>query len=164
MATAAIRALADAITRMEGYAPGTRAWRNNNPGNLRDYKKTNGQWAIWPTLPHDDKGFPQFATPEAGRAALERDLGLKVGRGMTLEQIIYAWAPPSDGNNTAQYLANVVAWTKMPAGAVPGAGGAPGGLPGSPVFYPGDESGMIDNTMVVAVAIAVAAVAWMMFS
>lgn len=118
-----IDSLKYAIARMEGYldAAGNvigrgRSGVNNNPGNLRDVWLTNqNRWWIWPSLPHDDQGFPRFPTPEAGWAALERDLQLKINKGMSLDQLISAWAPPHE-NDTAGYLANVAAWTGIPTG------------------------------------------------
>lgn len=109
-----IEKLANAIARMEGYtAKKGRGWTNKNPGNLRDVKLPGGRWWIWPALPHDDKGFPMFRTDEDGWAALRRDLGLKIDKGMTLEQLINAWAPPVE-NRTDVYLENVAAWTGLP--------------------------------------------------
>jgi hypothetical protein len=129
----ALESLAQAIARQESnYGTAGRAAVNNNPGNLRDYRKPDGSWAIWPALAHDDAGFPRFASMDAGWAALRRDLALKAARGMTLEQIIYAWAPPKE-NNTAAYLQDVVAWTgltpaaRITAGTPAPAGGAPSG-------------------------------------
>lgn len=89
---------------MEGFYPGTRAWRNNNPGNLRDYQNEAGRWMIWPELRHDSAGFPQFDSAAEGWQAMYRDLRLKISRGLNLEQLISAWAPPGDGNDTAGYV------------------------------------------------------------
>lgn len=95
-----ITAIAKAIATMEGFfTSGTRAARNNNPGNLRD---PNGR--IWPELPRDSGGFVIFPSASAGWAALERDLGIKAARGWSISQIISAWAPASDGNNTSAYI------------------------------------------------------------
>ncbi len=100
--------LAAAIQRQEGYAPGTVAYRNNNPGNLWD-----GTSSIWPNLPHDANGFVIFPDYATGQAALENDLSIKVNRGMDLTALITMYAPPAD-NNTAAYIANVSAWTGLP--------------------------------------------------
>ena len=68
---------------------GARPLRNNNPGALMP----NGQLA-------------QFATPEAGLAALDSNLKNYAMRGVnTLAGVISNWAPPG-GNNTAAYIAD----------------------------------------------------------
>jgi hypothetical protein len=113
--TSLVERLGNAIAQMEGFYPGTRAWRNNNPGNLRDYRKDSGQWAIWPELPHDSAGFPQFPSATEGWNAMYRDLGLKIARGLNLEQLISAWAPPSDGNDTASYVRFVAGRLGIPS-------------------------------------------------
>jgi hypothetical protein len=50
-----------AIEQYEGYKPGTRAYRNKNPGNLRH----------WPTQDGTEGGFAKFNTYEKGFAALK---------------------------------------------------------------------------------------------
>jgi hypothetical protein len=102
-----IQSLADAVTRMEGYFPGTRAYRNKNPGNIRG-------GSIYPQYPVDDQGFTVFPTAEAGRAALERDMQAKVNQGLTLQSLVYKYAPPTDNNDSAQYVANMATWTGLP--------------------------------------------------
>lgn len=147
-----IAKLADAVQRMEGYYPGTRAYKNHNPGNIWDGLSAGKVRRIWPNIPIDDKGFLIFPNYGEGRAALERDLRIKVGRGMTLTQLIHMYAPPNE-NNTARYVANVAQWTGLPVdvalisldgsgapslppvvvagpGAPPEAPAAPGGDPG----------------------------------
>lgn len=117
MDTNLIPRLADAMQRMEGYKPGTRAWRNNNPGNIWDGLTSGKVRRIWPNLPIDDKGFIIYPSPQAGRAALENDLRIKVSRGMTLEALISMFAPPHE-NNTAAYIRNVSTWSGIPTGVV----------------------------------------------
>lgn len=102
-----ISAIADAIDRMEG--PGA---PRNNPGNLR----------TWGSLPTQG-GFAVFPDIGAGRAALERQVELNIGRGLTLEQFfggkpgVYAgYAPGADSNDPARYAANVSQWTGIPLG------------------------------------------------
>lgn len=98
-----VERLADAIAQMEGYYPGSRAWRNNNPGNLRDFKNDSGRWIIWPDLEHDSAGFPKFESAADGWEAMYKDLRIKINRGWNLEQLISVWAPPSE-NDTASYV------------------------------------------------------------
>ncbi len=101
--------LADAIDRQEGPD------QNNNPGNIWDgldpaHGKTK---RIWPELPIDGRGFVIYPTPSAGRAALEHDLSIKIGRGMDLRALLTQYAPPSQ-NDTETYIRNVSTWTGIP--------------------------------------------------
>jgi hypothetical protein len=91
-----------AIEKQEGYTPGTLAYRNNNPGNL----KFVGQ----PGATMGEGGYAKFPDYASGVEAVKRQLGIDAGRGLTLGQEINKWAPPNE-NNTAQYLANVSAST-----------------------------------------------------
>lgn len=69
--------------------------RNNNPGNLR--------W--WPGAERVD-GFAKFKTAEEGLSKMAANLLTYGRRGHnTLESIISKWAPSSDGNNVAAYVA-----------------------------------------------------------
>jgi hypothetical protein len=66
----------------------------NNPGNMR---------------PVGGSGFQQFATPEEGIAAADKNLkvyGEKHGIN-TLRGVISRWAPPSDNNDTESYINTV---------------------------------------------------------
>ena len=108
-----VKDLADAIQRMEGYKPGTRAWGNNNPGNIWDGLAEGKKKRIWPNIPIDDKGFLKYADYATGRAALEKDLALKISRGMTLTSLINMYAPPVE-NDTLRYIKLVSTWTGLP--------------------------------------------------
>lgn len=110
-----ITTLADAMQRKEGFFPGSRAYRNNNPGNLWDGIGKGKTARIWPNLPIDDLGFVIYPDYAAGRAALERQLALDISRGLTLENLIAKYAPNSE-NDTSKYLADVAAWTGLPMG------------------------------------------------
>lgn len=96
--------IAESIARMEGfYKSGTLAARNNNPGNLRS-------WGSNPVV----NGFAQFATPEAGWAALKRQVQLVIDRGLTLKEFfggkagVYpGYAPAADANDPNGYAAFV---------------------------------------------------------
>lgn len=99
--------LAEAIARFEGFGkPGSLATRNNNPGNIRS----------WGSLPTRD-GYVVFPTPEAGWAALERQVGLNVARGLTMEEFfagkpgVYGgYAPAADANDPGNYARTVAGW------------------------------------------------------
>lgn len=104
-----VPSLAQAIAQMEGYnTPGTLAARNNNPGNLRSgpgQVGTSGGFAV----------FPDDAT---GWAALDNQIQVNAGRGLTLNEFfagkpgVYAgYAPSADSNDPARYAAFVASQT-----------------------------------------------------
>lgn len=103
--------LVGAIATFEGYfREGSIAQRNNNPGNLR----------TWGSLPTRD-GYAVFPTPEAGWAALNRQVELNVSRGLTLRECfggkpgVYAgYAPGRDANQPGQYAAYVAGQVGIP--------------------------------------------------
>ena len=74
--------------------------RNNNPGNLR----LAGQRGAT----EGEGNFARFETPEAGMAAMRRQIELDTQeRGMNLTEFLNKYAPPSDGNDTNKYVAAV---------------------------------------------------------
>ena len=107
MSVCRIEALADAIMQHEGWFPGSRSYSNRNPGNLR-----------WSSVPHtmDWVGFCVFDGLINGYDALIADLTGKclghtvtgLGPDSTLRDLIYVWAPPSDGNDTVLYVERVL--------------------------------------------------------
>lgn len=90
-------------------------FKNRNPLNLRPGRdKWQGQAG---TMKHPSAGaFIVFKTIEDGlRAAAITLVNYKWVYGAdTLEKIIAIWAPPSDNNHTAAYIAAVVAETGIP--------------------------------------------------
>lgn len=78
---------------------GTRAWRNNNPGNIEYGPFAKAQGAIG-----TDGRFAVFPTYEAGRAAKASLLWESKGyRGLTIRQAINRYAPPFE-NDTGAYV------------------------------------------------------------
>jgi hypothetical protein len=82
---------------------------NNNPGDIKYADQLNAVEA--------PGGFCRFGTPAEGVVGLFRQLWLQVAEGQTVRQVIEQWAPPSE-NNSAQYLADVLMWTGLPADKV----------------------------------------------
>ncbi len=76
---------------------GTRAWRNNNPGNIRmsDFAKRVG--AIG-----EAGGFAVFPDKETGMYAIEALLRTNTYQNLTVAGAISRYAPPSE-NNTSAY-------------------------------------------------------------
>lgn len=88
--------LASAIATSEGYfVLGSLPRRNNNPGDLRA--------APWLENPRIINHFVQFQSPAQGISGLYHQIALDVARGVSLRQLIFKWAPPSE-NNTDNYL------------------------------------------------------------
>lgn len=104
-------ALAIAMQKFEGFIAqrgpksGSRSWRNNNPGNLRDSgltrrfaEKIEDGYAI----------FPDYYT---GLFTMLLDLQAKsmgrtstgLGPTSTIKQLITTWAPPHDNNDPDAY-------------------------------------------------------------
>lgn len=83
----------------------SRAYRNNNPGNL----VYNGQELA---VGKDDKGYAQFANENDGWQALYNQIELDKGRGISLEKFIYKYAPPQN-NNTQLYINKVLKGTGL---------------------------------------------------
>jgi hypothetical protein len=106
--------LADAIERQEGYAPGTRAYRNNNPGNIWDGLGNGKVRRIWPQYPIDDAGFLMLPSYSTGRALMESQISIKIGRGETLTQLLNEWDSGDPASTRATYVSNVAGWTGLP--------------------------------------------------
>lgn len=108
--------LAQAIQKVEGYYPpgtvvggtsfpnGSVAYRNNNPGNLNYVGQAGATGA-------DANGYAIFPDYATGYNALVNQIQLDANKGMTLQQLIYSWAPPTGDprgtNNTTAYLQSV---------------------------------------------------------
>ncbi|MDE5615897.1 MAG: hypothetical protein K2I81_03645 [Alphaproteobacteria bacterium] len=81
---------------------GTRAWRNNNPGNIRPGKFTNSAGGIGQA-----NNYAVFPDEQTGMDAIIKLLKTNSYQSKTLAGAISAWAPPSDGNNTSAYQRSV---------------------------------------------------------
>ena len=95
--------LAEVLARREGfYVAGSIPQVRNNPIDLRHSPHS--------THPADDPdGIGYIDTIEHGWADAERQLMLYASRGLTVEQMIAEFAPPTDGNDTSEYLQFVCA-------------------------------------------------------
>ncbi|SDO51780.1 hypothetical protein SAMN05216360_12527 [Methylobacterium phyllostachyos] len=83
---------------------GSRSWRNNNPGNLKDgpFARAHGAVGV------DDKGFARFPSYDAGRKAQESLLfdDPRYKR-LSIKDAIAKYAPAGDGNDPTGYAAQV---------------------------------------------------------
>lgn len=119
-------ALLDAMQKHEGYYPGSRSYRNNNPGNIEygDFAKAHGATG-------SDGRFAIFPDYQSGRNAQEKLLFESPGyKDLTLGQAINRWAPGSENNVPAYLAAMDKALGGSGAGGYrgPGGGGTAGGL------------------------------------
>ena len=95
-----------AVTGVGVYVA-TRGFRNNNPGNLRNFGIPYVGF-----IGEDADGYSIFDTLENGIRAMGKDLLAKIGRGLnTVEKIITVYAPAADNNPTEGYIAKVSEWT-----------------------------------------------------
>lgn len=88
--------LAVRIAKIEGF-PHKLPGRLHNPGSLVYARQREAVLG--------ERGFARFSDDEAGWRALERDLDLKIGRGMGLREIAYARCGP--GDDPERYLAKL---------------------------------------------------------
>jgi hypothetical protein len=74
-------------------------FKNNNPGNIRWNPKIKG------VIGKSEKGFAIFSNKYAGLNAMENLLKGYLKKGFnTIEKILYRYAPPSDNNQTENYI------------------------------------------------------------
>lgn len=97
-----VSALASAIQQVEGYYPGSLAYRNNNPGNLRP-----GSLAVGAT--GQSGGYATFPDYQTGWNALLGLIQSPMYWNLTLTQFFAQYAPSADNNNPAAYAATVAA-------------------------------------------------------
>ncbi|MBQ5700462.1 MAG: hypothetical protein IIV74_04175 [Alphaproteobacteria bacterium] len=86
---------------------GTRAWRNNNPGNIRPGKFSRSIGGIGSA-----GGFAVFPDEQTGMLAIKKLLLTNSYKNLTVAGAISRWAPPSE-NNTAGYQRQVARLTGL---------------------------------------------------
>ena len=90
--------LAYAISLEEGFnIPSSIPLRRNNPGDLRHSPHSSHEG-----IGKDDVG--KIDTLQHGWEDLDHQLSLYAKRGLTLEEMVAIYAPPSDHNDTRGYL------------------------------------------------------------
>jgi hypothetical protein len=116
-----IEALMLAMAEHEGWSPetpqtakgGTVAYRNHNPGNLRSSPFAHSTKDGFAVFRSDFVGFMAFHWDLMQKARGNTVTGLN--KNSTLRDLIFVWAPPSDNNNSEQYLEAVMKKTGFPA-------------------------------------------------
>jgi hypothetical protein len=88
---------------------GTRAWRNNNPGNIRAGRFANRTGAIG-----EAGGFAIFPDEARGRRAIDALLRTETYHKLTVGGAIARYAPPNE-NDTGQYVRNIEEFTGLSA-------------------------------------------------
>ena len=84
--------------------------RNNNPGNLKWNPKFTKKGYVLEGATEGEKGFAKFPTPEAGMAAMKKQIYIDTqNKGMTLSEFINKYAPSSDRNDTDLYIRQMAA-------------------------------------------------------
>lgn len=102
MSVCVLEAIADAIMRFEGWAPGSISYQNRNPGNLRASRFAIGT---------DRRGYCVFPCLVVGYSSLLEDLVGKLtgtdahglGPRSTLIQLFEVYAPAQDKNDPQRY-------------------------------------------------------------
>lgn len=103
--------LLEAIASMEGFGTaGSRATRNNNPGNIEwgEFARRHGATRI-EEIPVGYVSKPRFAyfpDAESGFRAMRERLTTGMYKGLTVREAISKWAPPSE-NDTEAYIGYV---------------------------------------------------------
>ena len=95
-----VQIVAAGIQHVEGWFPGSRSFRNKNPGNIRGVGDT-GQ--------SDKDGYAVYSTYEAGFDALLNDLQAKADKHPTFSilNVFERYAPWKDKNNPDTYAAQI---------------------------------------------------------
>jgi hypothetical protein len=88
---------------------GTRAWRNNNPGNIRAGRFANRHGAIG-----EAGGFAVFPDEMTGRRAVDALLRTETYQELTVGGAIARYAPPNE-NDTGQYVRKIEEFTGLSA-------------------------------------------------
>lgn len=110
-----------AIATQEGFfVPGSRPERTGNPGDLRAPAGTLGVRQVPATAmkpayatrlgAFDNERFWLPSSLEEGTAAAIHLIAASILAGDSLVALINRWAPASDGNYPAEYVAHVAAW------------------------------------------------------
>jgi hypothetical protein len=117
--------ISDAIERQEGFRDAggqiittNRAARNNNPGNIWDGLCTGKVKRIWPQYPVDASGFVVYPNYPTGRAAMEKQISLKISKNETLRVLINQWDSSDPKPTRDIYVVDVAEWTGLPTDTV----------------------------------------------
>lgn len=115
MKTQKLKIFCRAIQEHEGWFPGSRSWRNHNPGNIRFVGQKSA-------VGEDDKGFAIFPDYQTGIEELENmifraatGLSRVYNPEMTFYRFFEVYAPVSDHNFPKTYAEAVAEKVGVPA-------------------------------------------------
>lgn len=143
--------LQESIARMEGFFAPTSNWSqiNNNPGNLRASALavgTNGGYAV-------------FQTVEDGWKALGDLLNRYAGQGLSLRELFYKYAPPTDNNDTEGYISYVAGQLgvspETPVATVLASGGSGSGDSSPSTDVPTTNASLGTDTTIVGIGVLI---------
>lgn len=104
-----LEAFADAIMHEEGWAPGSRAHRNRNPGNLRPYAvgqaKDADNYRIFPSLA-DGWNALLVQLSEYFTGANKHGIGPE----STIFELMSKYAPSADSNDPLRYANSICSY------------------------------------------------------
>jgi hypothetical protein len=92
---------------VETRTGGTRAWRNNNPGNIRIDPSNAARGAIGSA-----GGYAVFPDEATGTKAIQSTLQSPKYASMSVNAAVASWAPPKE-NDTARYQTLLRQWTGL---------------------------------------------------
>jgi hypothetical protein len=110
VASGVIDTMAAAIQNFEGWYPGSRSYRNNNPGNLRWSDPDTIPWAG--AIGLDDANHVVFESYDSGMAALKRQLSLAFSNQSSVystADTLYSFFSKYAEGNQAAYAESVAA-------------------------------------------------------
>lgn len=99
----ALATIADTIQQVEGYYPGTLAYRNNNPGNLVYTSYYAGAYGATPGA----GGYAAFPDYGTGYAALQHQIQVDASSGLTITGMMYKWLGNGTGGDYQGYASTV---------------------------------------------------------
>ena len=104
-----------AIQKFEGYAPGTLAYKNNNPGNL-----VYAPWeAAYGCSAGGAGGFAVCPSYAAGQQIQDALVSTYVDQGLSIQDMLAKWSPPTAQGNSQQSYQNYVASVASDTGLDP---------------------------------------------
>jgi hypothetical protein len=138
-------AIAATIQQVEGYYPGTVAYKNNNPGNL--------MYAGQPGATQGANGFAVFPSYDDGYQALLNQIQSYANQGLTIDQMMNLYAPAPSvacgaacaGNNPTLYANQIANSLGVPVGTTV-ADAISGGGEGLTVASTGSTTGTTGTT------------------
>lgn len=99
----ALDTIAQTIQSVEGYYPGTPAYRNNNPGNLVYTQYYAQNYGAVP----GDGGFSKFPDYDTGYSAMVHQIQVDSSRGDSIYDLTYSWLGSGQGGDWQSYAQTI---------------------------------------------------------